>query len=168
VYTADAQTKKTPNVAVPRRFSTLLTVFHVSPMLKWPKNAKMGRHSNVPVDRKTMAVEIDRKKAIVVQIKGNANGGGVHHGRRRSLNTGSFAVGDGRELSNGENTRERNAMKNVNTPTKYVEMVSNAGRYAATCVGNAATNSGRFSNPWSWNTCKNPKINDHCNVVAAT
>ena len=48
-YAAVASTRGTTKAAVPRRPSTLLIVFHVSPVQRCRKIAKTGLHSIVPV-----------------------------------------------------------------------------------------------------------------------
>ena len=70
------------------------------------------------------------KKAIVVQIKGNAFGGGCHDGFLLSLKTGSSLLADGRELSSGENMRLLTDMKKKNA---HMTAVCNfAGRASLT------------------------------------
>ena len=94
---------------------------------------------------------------MVDQIIGNASGGGVHQGLRRSLKTGSLVLALGRELSNGENTRLFKAIKNENIPTKYIAMVSNdtVGMIDSNLVGRnlvrVAAMSGNDSKKYSWN-----------------
>ena len=90
-----------------------------------------------PVVWKTIAVETARKIAIVDQMIGKARGGGVHHGLRRSLNTGSLVLAFGRELSNGENTRLFNAIKHEKNPTKYVAIVRGICEAQRPCKANS-------------------------------
>lgn len=110
--------------------------------------------------------------AIVDQITGKARGGGVHQGLRRSLNTGSLVLAWGRELSKGENTRLFNAINNENNPTKYEAIVSigTVGTTASNLAGrnlvNTAAMSGKDSKKYSWNKCRNERINPHWMVVA--
>jgi hypothetical protein len=83
----------------------------------------MGVHSNVPVFLHTSTDEIVRRIDIVLQIIGKASGGGCHHGRRRSLNTGSSLFAEGRELSRGENILDRRLKKAKNSVTRAVGRV---------------------------------------------
>ena len=106
------------SAAVPRRPSTLLMVFHVSPQLKWNINANNGLHNNVPVVLKMMVALIALSKAMFDQMIGNAIGGGCHDGRSLSLNTVSFLSAFGLELSKGLKMRLRTLKKAIKNHTK--------------------------------------------------
>mmetsp|Transcript_12018 Transcript_12018/g.17912 ORF Transcript_12018/g.17912 Transcript_12018/m.17912 type:complete len:204 (+) Transcript_12018:294-905(+) len=112
----DAKTVITPGTAVPRRFSTLLIVFHVSPMLKCNSIANNGAlMSEYPIVLYTTADAAALRIAIIDQTMGKVIGGGIQEGVLRS----STSFRSGRELSITENTRLRTERNRNMSPTTY-------------------------------------------------
>ena len=103
----------TYNAAVPNLASTLLIVFQVSPIDKCNTKENNAGVSKVPVVRYTRKLEYVRSIDIVLQMMGNAMGGGIQDGRSLFLNTGSFLLAEGRELSKGENTLDLILRRNI-------------------------------------------------------
>ena len=116
MYT-DASTAQTPTTAVPRRFSALLMEFQVSPTDRCRSMAKCAGLLSVPVVPNTTTLDTARSTAMVVQMTGNASGGGIHAGRLRSLMAAFSPSIFGLEAFSGENTLDLRALNPNHTPT---------------------------------------------------
>lgn len=98
--------------------TTLVTQFHVSPMLRCRASRSRGGEKRArPEALKTKSDEAARRAVMVSQMKGNAMPGGVHHGRIVSGGVGTFLPSTskpprgGRLAGSTEKSRERNDRK---------------------------------------------------------
>mmetsp|Transcript_626 Transcript_626/g.2471 ORF Transcript_626/g.2471 Transcript_626/m.2471 type:complete len:290 (+) Transcript_626:257-1126(+) len=126
LYT-EARTAQTPTTATPSRFSVLLMEFHVSPTARCRSMAKCAGLFRVPVVEKTTTLDTARSTAMVVQMIGNAIGGGIQLGRRRS-SIASFSPSTfGLDAFNGEKTRDLSALNPNHAPTSAFWYVRSSG-----------------------------------------
>ena len=92
-------------------------LFQVSPIARCASIAKIAGWFSVPVVVNTATEESARRSAMEDQMMGNASGGGIHAGRRRSAMAVFSSAVLGRDAFSGENVRDRSALNRNHTPT---------------------------------------------------
>lgn len=118
---------------------------HCSPIDKCASRKSRGRLSKEPVVLQIITDETVLSIEMVVQMIGNAIGGGCQIGRLRSRNTGSSFDAEGLELSRGENTRLLTDRAKNSAATAPVLMVRAAA--AGSRKGSVDTNWGIIFRP---------------------